>query len=98
MENLTKTQLIFLVILVSVVASVATAVIAASLVSQSPAPVGQTINRIIEKAVPGSQNISSEKEQIITTREEAIVKSVERVSPAVVSVVATKDLPVVEQY
>ena len=33
-----------------------------------------------------------------TTQEEAIIKAVEEVSPAVVSIIVTKDLPIIEEY
>jgi len=40
-----------------------------------------------------------EKEYVLqTTQEEAIIRAVENVSPAVVSVVITKDVPIIEQY
>jgi len=99
MDNLTKNQLIMLVLLVSFVTSLVTGIVTVSLVNQAPAPFTQTINRIIEKIVP-TENKQQQAAPLTTalTREEAIVKVVKDVSSSVVSVVATKDLPVIEEY
>lgn len=103
MENLTKTQFIFLVILTSFVTALFTGIVTVTLVNQAPPPVTQTINRIIEKVVP----LTSEEEKqpvapilppTIIDRDDLIIKIVEDVSSAVVSVIATKDFPVIEQY
>ena len=99
MDNLTKNQLIMLVLLVSFVTSLVTGIVTVSLVNQAPAPFTQTINRVIEKIVPtgnGQQQAASLPTPL--TREESIVKVVKDVSSSVVSVVATKDLPVIEEY
>jgi len=87
------------VLLVSFVTSVATGIVTATLVNQAPSPITQTISRVIEKATPSS-NGGGEKEQsvIVVTEEDLIVNIVEDVSSAVVSVIATKDIPVIEQY
>lgn len=54
-------------------------------------PEPQIINKIVEK--------ETIKEYIPqTTQEEAIIQVVEDVSPAVVSIVITKDIPIIEQY
>ncbi|MCX6740375.1 MAG: hypothetical protein NTZ49_04055, partial [Candidatus Parcubacteria bacterium] len=97
MDNLTKNQLIMLVLLVSFVTSLVTGIVTVSLVNQAPAPFTQTINRVIEKIVPTE---SKEQQAAPTplTRDESIIKVVKDVSSSVVSVVATKDLPVIEQY
>ena len=54
--------------------------------------------------IPGLQKII-EKETVVetqylpqTTQESAIIEAVEQVSPAVVSIIITKDLPIYEQY
>ncbi|NOY35672.1 MAG: PDZ domain-containing protein [bacterium] len=99
MNDLTKNQVVMLVLLVSFVTSMATGIVTVTLVNQAPPPVTQTINRIIEKVVPGEpQIIEKPAKPIIVTQEDLIIKVVEEASPAVVSVVATKDMPVVEQY
>jgi len=96
MENLTRTQTIFLVLLVSFIVSVATGVVTVALMNQAPPPLTQSINRIIEKVIPGE---APQVQQIISdTREEMITNAVKNVSPAAVSVIASKDVPVFEEY
>lgn len=52
----------------------------------------RTLERIIEKITPG------ETQERILRQDELVVKAVETASPAVVSVVATKLVPVIEQF
>ncbi len=100
MDNLTKTQFVFLVILVSFVTSLVTGIVTVTLVNQAPPLMTQTINKVIEKVAPGLSNISGD--QIAATgagnQENSVVNAVQKVSSAVVSIIATKDLPVFEQY
>lgn len=102
MEDLTKSQLILLALLVSFVTSIATGIVTVSLVNQAPPQVTQTVGRVIEKTIervsPSDSDIASVVETIIVSDEEMTVKAVEKVMPAVVSVVATKDVPVLEPY
>ena len=49
MDNLTKTQLILLVLLVSFVTSLVTGIVSVSLVSQNTLSPIQTISRVIER-------------------------------------------------
>ncbi|PIR57823.1 MAG: hypothetical protein COU71_02005 [Parcubacteria group bacterium CG10_big_fil_rev_8_21_14_0_10_38_31] len=102
MEDLTKSQLILLALLVSFVTSIATGIVTVSLVNQAPPQVTQMVGRVIEKTVevvsPSDSDIASVVETIIVSDEEMTVKAVEKVIPTVVSVVVTKDVPVLEQY
>jgi serine protease Do len=101
-ENLTKTQFVFLVILVSFVTALFTGIVTVTLMQQAPPPVTQTIQRVIEKVAPGLANPTENQPPTPSTsavlQEDLIVKTVQNVSSAVVSVIATKDLPVFEQY
>ncbi|MEK7649449.1 MAG: trypsin-like peptidase domain-containing protein [Patescibacteria group bacterium] len=102
MEDLTKTQLVLLFLLMSIVVSFTTAIVTAALYDQSPQTVTQTIQRVVEKTVEAvsnddGKNDAGEKVVNVITEEQRVVDVVRRVSPAVVSVVATKDLPKVEQ-
>ena len=101
MDKLTKTQFVMLVLLVSFVTSLATAIITATLVNQAPPLMTQTINKVIEKAITPEEKQQEETAPpvpVVVTREDLIVKLIQDVSPSVVSVVATKDLPVIEQF
>lgn len=97
MENLTKTQLIMLVLLVSFVTSLVTGIVSVTLVNQAPSPVTQTINRVIEKVIIGEDK-TPDAGALIITSEDLITKLVADTLPAVVSVIASKDVPVIEQY
>jgi len=100
MDNLTKTQFVFLVILVSFVTSLVTGIVTVTLVNQAPPLMTQTISRVIEKVAPGFNN-PSENQLAVTAggnQQDLVVKAVQNVSSAVVSIIATKDLPVFEQY
>lgn len=105
MEELTKTQVVLLVLLVSFFTSMVTGIVTVTLMDQAPDPIVQNINRIIErtieKIVPGEISQSNQLasvQTVIITQENLIIDIVDKVSSAVVSIVATKDLPVVEQY
>ncbi|MEK7630996.1 MAG: trypsin-like peptidase domain-containing protein [Patescibacteria group bacterium] len=103
MEDLTKTQLVLLFLLMSIVVSFTTAIVTAALYDQSPQTVTQTIQRVVERTVEAVSNNddsnSDDKGKTINviTEEQRVVDVVRRVSPAVVSIIATKDLPKVEQ-
>jgi serine protease Do len=99
MDNLTKTQFVFLVILVSFVTSLVTGIVTVTLVNQAPPLMTQTISKVIEKVAPG---FNSSEDQLAATsganQQDSVVRAVQNVSSAVVSIIATKDLPVFEQY
>lgn len=102
MEDLTKNQLVLLVLLVSFVTSLVTGIVAVSMIEQSPGvPITQIITRMAEKISPIDISSSEKKESlptVVSSKEDQIVKVVSDSSNAVVSVVASKDLAVVEQY
>ena len=100
MEDLTKTQIVLLFILISIVVSFTTAIVTAALFEQAPQGVTQTIQRVVERvdnAVSDNDKGSDEKTIKVITDEQRVIDVVRTVSPAVVSVVATKDLPVLER-
>lgn len=102
MEDLTKTQLVLLVLLVSFVTSVVTGIVTVTLVDQAPEPLRDTIHKVVERVTvsPSEDNgesVSTEK-LIVLTEEDLIIKLVEESAPAVVSIIASKDVPVVEQF
>jgi len=100
---MTKHQLVLLVLLVSFVTALVTGIVAVTLINQAPAPVTQTIQKVIEKTIgvlpePLKKNEKQELELSALSRDILIEDIARRVSPAVVSVVATKDIPVIERY
>lgn len=54
--------------------------------------------RFINQGLPSGTVNNQNSSQAISTQEKSVEKVVEEVSPAVVSIIATKDLPVMEQY
>lgn len=98
MENLTKTQLILLVLLVSFVTSMVTGIVSVTLVNQAPAQITQTINRVIEKVITEKTAEPAGGQALIITSEDLITKLVADTLPAVASIIASKDVPVIEQY
>lgn len=106
MEELSKTQLVLLVLLVSFVTSVATALVTATLIEQAPKPITETIYRVLERNVSSD---NEEEDQIVETiievnettlvvsEEERITDIAETAGSAVVSVIATKDVPLLTQ-
>lgn len=106
MENLTRTQIILLVLLVSFMTSLVTGVVTVALVNQAPPPFTQTVHKVIEKISPIPPVVEEKKQeqnqnqntQIYNSQEESLVKLVKDISPSVVNVIATKDIPIYEQY
>lgn len=104
MDHLTKGQLILLALLVSFVTSLVTGIVTVTLVQQAPQPVTQTIQRIVEKTVEtvkpedarGNNSISQEKVRVMT-QEALVIELIKNVAPAVGSVVATKDITILER-
>lgn len=88
LEDLTKTQLILLGLLLSFVSSIATSIITTGLLAEAPLQTTQTINRIVqntvEKVVPG-EVITEQKTTITVESNEGdlIAKIYEEVVPMV---------------
>ena len=100
---MTKHQLVLLVLLVSFVTALVTGIVAVTLINQAPPPITQTIQRVIEKTIgvlpePLKKDEKQELELNALSRDVLIEDIARRVSPAVVSVVATKDIPIIERY
>ncbi|MDP3935161.1 MAG: trypsin-like peptidase domain-containing protein [Candidatus Giovannonibacteria bacterium] len=103
MNDMTKHQLVLLILLVSFVTALVTGIVTVTLINQAPAPITQTIQRVVEKTIgalpePLKKNEKQELELSALSRDILIEDIARRVSPAVVSVVATKDIPVIERY
>jgi len=91
MEDLTKTQLILLALLVSFITSIATGIVTITLVDQAPPGVTQTINRVVErtveKVVPGqSASVVTKETTVVIKEENLIIDAVDKNSKSVVRV------------
>jgi hypothetical protein len=88
MEDLNKTQLVLLVLLVTFVTSIATAIITTSLLAEAPVGVTQTINRVVERTIetvvqPADTNT---KDAPLSKENEALVATLKSASQAIVRV------------
>lgn len=103
MNDMTKQQLVLLILLVSFVTALVTGIVTVTLINQAPQPITQTVQRVIEKTIgslpePLKKDEKKELEASAIARDILIEDIVRRVSPSVVSIVAAKDIPVIEQY
>jgi len=90
MEELNKSQIVLLTLLVSFVTSIATGIVTVTLMDQAPRGVTQTINRVvehtIERIVPGEVKTTTVVKEvpILITEEQIISDLVQSESPGVV--------------
>lgn len=91
-EELNKTQIVLLTLLVSFVTSIATGIVTVSLVDQAPPSVTQTINRVVERTVekitPAGQGASvvTKETTVVVKDEDLITKSIEQNSASLVDI------------
>lgn len=85
------------VVAISVVVSFITAVLVAAAAGFFYYSLFSELSGIAGSGTAVFQGQTENKENALT-REEAITKAVEKVSPSVVSIIVTKDLPVIERY
>ncbi len=95
LEQLTKTQIILLTLLVSFVTSIATGIVTVTLVEQAPPALTQTVNRIVERTVErvvpsesqGANVITREKEVTVVVKEDDLITtSIERNAKSLVRI------------
>ncbi len=97
-EELNKTQIILLTLLISFVTSIATGIVTVSLVNQAPPVVTDTIHRVIEKTVervvPGEQKatIIENTKTIIISDQDFIIDAIEDNSESLVRVFTTVEI------
>lgn len=82
-EELTKTQLILLTLLMSFVTSTATGVLAVGLLDNSPQSVTQTVNRIIERTIETVGTTEGQPASVITKETTVIVKEEDLITDAI---------------
>lgn len=89
-EQLNKSQIVLLTLLVSFVTSIATGIVTVSLMDQAPPVVAQTVNRIVERTVetvvPASQTAATTGMQstVVVKETELISQAVAKVTPSVI--------------
>lgn len=88
-KDLNRSQFLLLIWLIMFVSSITTAIVTVTLMDQSPnGGVSGTINKVIERVVPGATTtiVKIVKETPTASEGEQIVKSMERVAPLVVRI------------
>jgi len=98
MEDLTKQQIVLLTLFVSFVTSIATGIVTVALMSQAPAGVIQTINKVvertIEKVVPAATTTQTViKETVVVNSDDLIVKAIDKNSKSVLRIYRTNADP-----
>ncbi len=100
-EELSKSQIVLLTLLVSFVTSIATGIVTVSLMDQAPPAIAQTVNRVIERTVervvPSAEGqaaavVTTEK-TIVVKESELIAKAVETMRPSLVRLYASSSEP-----
>ncbi|MBU2103531.1 hypothetical protein KKD95_00785 [Patescibacteria group bacterium] len=81
-EDLSKTQLLLLTILVNFITAIATAVMTVSLLDQAPPTVTQTVNRIVERTVEQATQ-AAPLPGIITKETTVVIKNEDLLSAAI---------------
>ncbi len=98
MEQLSKSQIVLLTLLVSFVTSIATGIVTVSLMDQAPPAVAQTVNRIIERTIetvavaPKSQTaatVVTQEKTVIIKESDLISQALVRVNPSIVRLFTT---------
>jgi len=100
MEELSKSQIVLLTLLVSFVTSIATGIITVSLMDQAPPAIAQTVNRIVERTVEkvvqtgqAASSVVTTEKTIVVKESELIAKAVEKVRPSLVHIYASSSEP-----
>lgn len=86
MEQLNKSQIVLLTLLVSFVTSIATGIVTVSLMEQAPPVIPQTINRVVERTVERVVPHETQTATVITTEKTVVVKEADLISQAVARV------------
>lgn len=90
MEQLTKTQVLLLTLLITFVTSIATGIVTVTLLEKAPPGITQTINRVVEHTIERIVPTETGKatvitEQVIIKEEDLIVKAVEQNAKSVIA-------------
>ncbi len=95
-EDLSKTQIILLTLLISFITSIATGIITTSLLAQAPAGVTQTIDRVVERTVEqvaptASSSRTTVREVTIVNVDDAVQSSIVAGSKSLVRIMTPPD-------
>ncbi len=88
-EELTKSQVVLLVLLISFVTSMATGIVTVSLMDQAPTSVAQTVNRVIQQTIkevasPGqTATVVTPTKTVVVNDTNTIASAVKKTAPSV---------------
>ena len=94
-EQLNKSQIVLLTLLVSFVTSIATGIVTVSLMDQAPPVVAQTVNRVIERTIETVAATSTAKGQpatavvtqtktVVVNQSDLVSQAVQKITPSIV--------------
>lgn len=92
MEDLNKTQLVLLTLLVSFVTSIATGIITVSLLQEAPTEITQTVNRVVEKTIEqvapqtNGDQASVKEVTVVVNEEDRVIDSIQKNEKSVVRI------------
>jgi hypothetical protein len=86
-KDLNKSQLILLALLISFVTSIASAIATVSLLEQAPAPVTQTINRVVKNTIERVVQSDSAKKPALSADESKLLNQLKTVGSFVATIV-----------
>jgi S1-C subfamily serine protease len=95
MEQLSKSQMILLGLLVSFVTSIATGIVTVSLMDQAPPAIAQTVNRVIERTVEAvapivkgqsAATVVTQEKTVVVKEADLISQAIAKVSPSIVRI------------
>lgn len=101
-EELSKSQVVLLTLLVSFITSIATGIVTVSLMSKASPSITETVNRVItntiEKTLPSSQTaatVVTQEKTVMVSQSDLIAGAVQKASPSVVRLYShASDTPV----
>lgn len=83
LEQLNKSQIVLLTMLVSFVTSIATGIVTVSLVEKAPADVTRVVQRVVERTVERVSPAEGQQAAVVTKEETVIVRESDLISAAV---------------
>ncbi|MEX0932294.1 MAG: hypothetical protein WDZ61_00160 [Parcubacteria group bacterium] len=86
MEDLNKTQLILLTLLVTFVTAISASIITTALLAEAPVSITQTINRVVERTIEKAVPSESGSELLLTEEEKQLLSSLQNFSQNTVTV------------
>lgn len=84
LEQLTKSQIVLLTMLVSFVTSIATGIVTVALVEEAPADVTRVVQRVVERTVE-TVSPATQQATVITKEKTIIVKEADQIAAAIAS-------------